>query len=335
MHLQLYPTTGGTPVGYPLSVHGGLVQLAPGASYTSVCFDYERMEYLRFRNMNKPQLFEASLEQAYDEYHNRVETERDEPVVYETYPYTFYTTVGTPAFTVPNRGTDTLHYYPRNVLHEFTYLVYGVEGIENVSYSQGAIAGMSGGYKMMTGQLSYDPSTIVFRRSKAIRNGRAPEGFEWNREDTLQRIPVSEYGSIPVAPKWFRRGWIHPETGWFGGWVIGAFSTFGPADCPCSYINQLTVECFSHADYYHYASWGYWKGAWENTVTNQIRGALGYWDGCPEDVEKGSLEAHLLWRKHNGGFDIVIANEGRLVIPVDVGLQAPVSGWYGVEVPLY
>jgi hypothetical protein len=335
MHLQLYPTDGGTPIGCPLRVRGGLLRLTPGASYNSVCFDYERMEYLRFSNMNKQQLFEAANEQAYDDFHSRVETGRDEPLVYETYPYTFYTTVGAQAFTVPEKGTDTLHYYPRNVLHEFTYLVYGVEGLQHVSYSRGAISGMAGAYGMMTGQLSYDPSTILVRRSKAIRNGRVPEGFRWNTKDSLQRIPVAEYGSIPVFPKWFPPGWVNPSTGWNGDWVIGAFSTFGPADCPCIYFNQLTVECFTHADYYYHASWGYWNGDWEDTVTKQIRGALGYWDGCPDDVEKGSIEAQTLWRRRNGGFDIVIANKKRLVIPVDMGLQAPVSDWNGREIPLY
>jgi hypothetical protein len=334
MHLQLYPTTGSAAIGYPLSVNGGAFRLTAGHSFTSVCFDYEGMSHLRFRNMNNPLIFEARNEQAYDVYAARIETGRDEPLVHESYPYTFYTTHDIPAFTVPERGTDTIHCNPRNVLHEFTYLLHGVEGVENVASSRGTISGVAGAYRMMSGMASDEPSTVLFRRSRALRNGRFPEGFRWNTTDTLQRVPVAEYGSIPVCPKWFPSGWANPNTGWKGDWVIGAFSVFGLVS-PWEIANQLTVECFSRADYHYYASWGYWNGEWEDTVTSQIRGALGYWSGCPDDVEKGSLEAHLLWRKHNGGFDIILANDGRLVIPVDVGLKAPVSGWDGREVPLY
>jgi hypothetical protein len=292
------------------------------------------MEDLGFRYMKDKALFEAYNEPAGGTYATRVETGREEPTVYECYPYTFYATQGTPSFTAPDNGLDTLHCYPQNVLHEFTYLIYGVEGVERVASSQGAISGMSASYRLMSGTLSDEPSTLLFPRSLALKNGCSPEEFAWNITDTLQRIPVEDYGFIPVSPKWFPADWENPTTGWKGDWVIGAFSVFGPADCSCGYINQLTVECFSHADYHHYASWGYWKGDWEDTVTTQIRGALGYWNGCPANVEKGSIEAQTLWRKHNGGFDIILANEGRLVIPPDVGIEAPVSGWDGVDIPL-
>jgi hypothetical protein len=337
MHIQLFPTRG-PALGYPLRTNGGLLRLTQGTTFNSVCFDYEGMEYLRFRNMNDAPLFAACNEPVYDDHYTRVEVGHEEPLVHEPFPYTFYTTRNTPMFTVPERGeTDTLHCYPKNVLHEFTYLVHGVEGIENVLSSRGAISGIAGAYRMMTGQLAEESSTVLFRRSRALNNGCFPDEFRWNTADTLQRIPVAKYGSIPVSPKWFKPGWMHPETGWKGDWVIGAFSVFGiTAPCnPCNLVNQLTVECFSHANYHYYASWGYWKGDWEDTVTRQIMGSMGYWPGCPENAAKGSIEAQTAWRKHNGGFDIILSNEGRLVIPPDVGLKAPVSGWDGVEVPLY
>jgi hypothetical protein len=334
MHIQLYPEQHSSFMSYPLGVRGGALWLPTGVSYASVCFDYEGMEYLDFRNMDNADLFEAYNEPAiYGTYHTRVETGRDEPVVYESYPYTFYTTHDTPSFTAPVRGMDTLHCYPRNVLHEFTYMVHGVEGIEYVASSQGAISGISGSYFPSSGALSGSPSTMLFRRSLALENGRSPQKFTWRTTDTLQRVPVQGYGSIPVCPKWFPAGWANSTTGWKGDWVIGAFSVFGLVS-PGDIVSQLTVECFSHANYYYYASWGYWQGEWEATVTTQIMGSLGYWDGCPPAVEKGSHEAQTAWRKHNGGFDIVLANAGRLVIPPDVGLRAPVSGWDGVVVPL-
>jgi hypothetical protein len=333
MHIQLYPVRGSASTGHPLLVHGGLLRLTPGASYSSVCFDYEGMDFLDFRNMNNGILFEAYKELAGGTYRTRADAGRDEPVVHEPYPYTFYTTREIPPFTVPMRGTDTLHCYPRNALHEFTYMVYGVEGVENVASSRGTVSGMSASRRLMSGALSDSPSTVLFRRSLALENGRFPREFKWNTTDTLQRVPVPEYGSIPVSPRWFPAGWAHPTAGWTGDWVIGAFSVFG-AVSPGDIVNQLTVECFSHANYYYYASWGYWQGEWEATVSTQIMGSLGYWDGCPPDVEKGSLEAQTAWRRHNGGFDIVLDNDGRLVIPPDVGLKAPVSGWDGREIPL-
>jgi hypothetical protein len=94
------------------------------------------------------------------------------------------------------------------------------------------------------------------------------------------------------------------------------------------------VECFSKAHYNYTASWGYWKGEWEETVRRQIMGALGYFDGIPSGIDKGSLEAQMAWRKRNGGFDIVLYNDGRLVIPPDVGLNVKVPGWDGRTVPL-
>jgi hypothetical protein len=333
MHIQLYPEAGGLPAGCPLGVHGGLLRLFPGTSYTFICFDYAGMEYLGFRNMNDASLFEAYNEPANGTYNTRVDAGSDEAIVHEPYPYTFYATQEMASFTVPDEGTDTLHCYPRNVLHEFTYLVYDVEGVENAGLSSGAVSGMSGSYYLSSGRLSGVPSTVLFRRSLALFNGRFPEDFSWHTTDTIQHVPIPGYGSIPVCPKWFPPGWAHPSTGWGGDWVIGAFSVFGLAS-PGDITNQLTVECFSRANYHYYASWGYWQGKWDNSVTTQIMGALGYWDGCPPAVEKGSHEAQTAWRKHNGGFDIVLANNGRLVIPVDVGLRAPVSGWDGREIPL-
>jgi hypothetical protein len=302
MHIQLFPEQGGAYMSYPLGAHGGAIWLSPGVSYASVCFDYEGMEYLDFRNMHSASLFEAYNEPA------ALKT-----AVHESYPYTFYATRNTPSFTAPAEGLDTLHCYPRNALHEFTYLIHGVEGAKNVSSSRGTISGMSGSYYLSSGALSDTPSTVLFCRSLAL----VSKDFI---TDTLQCVPVPGYGSIPVYPKWFPS-----ETSWKGDWVIGAFSVFGLVS-----DNQLTVECFSHANYRYSASWG-----WQGEVTAQIMGSLGYWDGCPANVEKGSPEAQTAWRKHNGGFDIILANEGRLVIPPDVGLNAPVSGWDGVEIPLH
>jgi hypothetical protein len=324
MHIQLFPNARGAVESHGLGVNGGVLELTPGATYQSVCFDYESMEYLEFRDMDDKNLFEAYLESAAGTYSAGVKAGNDEPVVHEPYPYEFYVDT-IPEHTVPPTGADTLHCYPHNALHEITYLVYGVEGVENAGSSRGTISGMSGAYHMTMGQPS-GVATVLFRRSLLLANGRSPEDFTWNTSagDEVQYVSVEDYGSIPVLPGRF------PATGWEGGWAIGAFSVFGQP----SLDNQLTIECFSHANYHYYASWGYWQGEWEETVSTQIRNALGYWNGLPADVEEGSYEAKMAWRAHNGGFDIVLANNGRLTIPPDVGLIAPVTGWDGIEIPL-
>jgi hypothetical protein len=115
--------------------------------------------------------------------------------------------------------------------------------------------------------------------------------------------------------------------------VIGAFSVFGTPSGE-DVRNVLTVECFSKAGFYYTGAWGYWKGEWEADVRRQIRGALGYFDAYPAEAGKGSHEAQMAWRHHNGGFDIILYNDHRLAIPPDKGLDVTVPGWDGRTIPL-
>jgi hypothetical protein len=332
MNLHLFPVGGSKYMEYALGVDGGWLWLNPGSRFDSFCYGSGEMEYLDFLHKEDLSLFEVHNRPGGDESGAKVESGRDEPSVHECFPYTFYITGPSPGFSSPSTGIDTLHCYPRNVLHEFTFMVYGIEGAGNVGSSRGSVSGMYSSYYPSTG-LPGNVSTVHFRRALAIDNGRFPDSFSWQTGDTLQRVSVPGYGSIPVHPGWFPPGWAHPTTGWTGGWIVGAFSVFGPVPDP-GLQNQLTVECFSHAHYSYIASWGYWEGRWEETVHRQLMGALGYFEGCPPEAEPGSAEAQASWRRHNGGFDIVLYNDGRLVIPPDIGLDVRVPGWDGVTVPL-
>ncbi|GHT62037.1 hypothetical protein AGMMS50239_14300 [Bacteroidia bacterium] len=100
---------------------------------------------------------------------------------------------------------------------------------------------------------------------------------------------------------------------WAGDSISGAFCTFGPADIE-HFRNRLTVEVvtFKH---------GYYYGTWEETVHEQIAGALG---------EHGTPEEQADWRLQNSGYDIVLQNEGRLVIP-----DEPDDGTFIVDVDDY
>jgi hypothetical protein len=322
----------GTSLEYPLGVYGGWLWLPPSSSAVPLCYNYENMQYLDFIHKEDASLFEVRNSSAV--YNTGADYPLDEPAVTESFPYTFYVSRENASFSVPARGYDTVHCYLRNVLHEFTFMVYGVDGAKNVGSSSGSISGVSASCFPASGALSGSTSTVIFRRALAIENGCAPEPvLSWHRSDSIQRVPCSDWGFIPVHPLWFPDGYMNRITGWRGDWIIGAFSVFGVPDGE-DIRNVLTVECFSKAHYNYTASWGYWKGEWEETVRRQIMGALGYFDGIPSGIDKGSLEAQIAWRKHNGGFDIILYNDGRLVIPPDVGLNVKVPGWDGRTVPL-
>jgi hypothetical protein len=331
MRILLFPESGGTSLEYPLGIYGGWLWLPPGSSCLPFCYNYENMEYLELLHRDNAGLFEVHNVSAYDNiYNTKVGIGHDEPTVRESFPYAFYISRDNAAFSVPSSGSDTLHCFPRNVLHEFTFLVYGVDGAKNVASSRGAISGMSASYFPASDALSENASTVLFHRAVAIEEGKYP----WHMPDSVQFVPCPDRGSIPVHPCWFP-DWLRPdlENNKWGDWIIGAFSVFGPVTAS-GLQNQLTLECFSQANYGYAASWGYWEGSWEETVHRQIMGALGYFDECPADAAKGSLEAQTAWRKHNGGFDIILFNDGRLVIPPDIGLDVKVPGWDGVTVPL-
>jgi hypothetical protein len=321
MTIHLFRQPGGASLEHPLGVKGGWLWLTPAASFVPFCYNYENMQYLDFLHKEEASLFEVRNATA------------SGTTVWESFPYTFYLSRDTVAFSVPAQGQDTLHCYPRNLLHEFTFMVYGVEGAQYAGSSRGTVSGISASYFPAAGRLSDSTSTVLFRRALAIENGRAPAGFSWQRGDSLQRIPYPDGGSIPVCPRWFPPGYTDPATGWTGDWVIGAFSVFGTPTGE-DVRNVLTIECFSKAGFFYSATWGYWKGVWEADVRRQILGALGYFDACPAGVAKGSPEAQMAWRRHNGGFDIILFNDRRLVIPPDRGLEVEVPGWDGRTIPL-
>ncbi|GHV30868.1 hypothetical protein FACS1894177_04210 [Bacteroidia bacterium] len=96
----------------------------------------------------------------------------EENTVTEPYPYNFFVARNDTLFTaLPVPGeTQYLHFYPENVLREFTFLVVGVEGAKNVSNAFGAISGMSSTYRMHDGAKGCEPSTVLF----GGRSGKPP-----------------------------------------------------------------------------------------------------------------------------------------------------------------
>ena len=228
-------------------------------------------------------------------------------------PYSFYIDDGLQEVDAASaRWDDTLTVYfkPSNMLREYSFMIYGIEGAENMVRTSGAISGMSGSYRPATGDLASHPSTILFTRTEAIRNGQNGRPGQ----------PWTEAEKALFATK--DPNWEDPLTGWTGDWFIGYFSTFGPVDMD-RHRFRLTVEAYSTGNNYYYGAWGYWHGEWEDeeplSVGKQIALATG-------DMQ-APLEERLLqqeeWRAQNGGFDILLYNDRRLPpIPNDAPSNA-------------
>ena len=264
-----------------LPVDGGRINIPKEIPYIPLCYDYYGNEYIHFRNEDDLDSFEAFNAPAtglYNSYGPNSPTSRaatgeaEEKTVAEPYPYNFFTAHNEELFTylpVPGQ-TQYLHFYPENVLKEFTFLIRDVEGVHNISNASGAISAMSSVYRMSDGVKSTDPATVLF----GSRTGRIT---------------------------------------WAGDSITGIFCTFGPADIE-RLSNRLTIGVISLMQ-------GYYSGTWEDTVREQIAGALG---------QNGTWEEQLAWRLQNEGYDIVLQNEGRLVIP-----DEPDDGTFIIDVNDY
>jgi hypothetical protein len=243
------------------NVYGGYDRL-PASEYTPLCFDYYGNALLDFRGFGSAGDFEVYNLPASSLYNQYANPLPDEPTVAEAAsPYLFYVdgrpqTVDTESL----HAGDTLrvHFYPENVLREFTFVIYDVQSVQKMAKNSGAITGMSASYFLAENRLATSPSTILFSRVKAT-----------------------------------------------GDRIAGRFCTFGPVNVEQERI-RLTVEALSVNNYYYF-------GAWEKTVSQQIKSSM-------EGSGTGSFaERQAWWRERNGGFDIVLANEGQLEVSDDGG----------------
>lgn len=324
MRVHLFPAGGGPSEQYDREPSGGTLLVPGGQSYYLYCYDYWGHDHLNFRRTDHREQFEVYQVPVAGAYNTEVETGPAEPVVMEPSPPSFYIASNAGSFAVSPLGTDTVRCYPENVLREFTFLIWGVEGAENGKTLRGAISGMSASYFPAEGKLSAAASTVGFRRMLLLPEGRL---YRWDETLVPQQVSVDDAGTIPVYPAWFESGWADPTADvWPDDWIIGAFSTFGPVDA-ARVACCLTVEVYSQGNRHYSASWGCRQGAPEDSVCEQIVASLG---------AHGTREEQLVWRRKNGGFDIVLDNGGRLLIPPDEepGLNVDVSDWGDRTVPL-
>lgn len=324
MRIYWYPQSGDM-LASSMERNGGMERL-PQKIYTAACFDYYVNSKLDFRTGSNAQEFEVYNIQATGLYNKYADPVPGEQTVAEANPYIFYVDARPQIVDkkdVPPGDMLKLHFYPENVLREFTFLIYGVEGAKNIASNSGAISGMSASYFPASGMMANKPSTILFERVTPIIDGQR---HPWSNEqkELFERLEP---------------GWDDPDSQqyWSGDWITGKFCTFGPVDAGNLNI-RLTVEAISKNKYYYYAAWGYWFGKWEDTVGIQVKGSV-------EGNGSGTWEERRdWWRQQNGGYDIILYNDGRLVVsddgggvipdPGDGGFDVGTGPWVNVPVPL-
>jgi hypothetical protein len=310
MTVHWYPTLGPL-ISSDMSASGGREWLNTD-KYNVMCLDFHGNTTLEFRSNGTREDFEVYNIRMTGLYNTYVpQLPGGEITVAEANPYRFYIDSRPQIIETQMYPGDslTVHFYPQNALREFTFLVYDVVGASYMAQNSGAISGMSGSYFPASGQLASTPSTILFSRVEAIPNGQTNSRWT-DRDKTLFTTKDSN--------------WANPDTltGWTRDWITGKFVTFGPLNTD-EHRFRLTVEAISKANNYFNASWGYWHGEWENTVAAQIDSAMG---------KNGTPEEQLAWRQRNGGYDIILYNDNRLVVPASEGNDAMSNGGFTVTV---
>jgi hypothetical protein len=298
---------------YAVGVNGGEIRVANEMSYHPICYDFLGSRTVYFREEQSRERFEAYCQPATGTYNIYADMQPGEVTVAEPQPGTLYMAHNEELFDVDVMPGDTLEliYEPDNVLHEYTFLIHGIKGLKNVADAKGAMSGMAGSYFPGLGVPAANASTILFSEI-----GRYVDGQRQPWLDELREL--------------FPEGWDDPVTGWTDDWIIGRFHAFGIVNLN-DIRNRLTIECLTPASRYYYASWGYWLGQWESTVSEQMWASMG---------EHGTVEEKEAWRAVNGGFDIVLKNDGRLIIPDEEeeddggAFDIDVGDWDNVVIPI-
>lgn len=296
-----------------MSASGGKEWLYAGI-YDVMCMDFNGNSNLAFRSKGTRETFEVYNIRATGTYNEYVpQLPGGEVTVAEAYPYQFYIDSRSQEINLEEvSGTEgvEVHFYPENVLREFTFMVYDVTGSKNMARNGGAISGMSGSYFPASGRLATEPSTILFTRVEAVPNAQI--STRWTEaEKALFAAKNPDWASTDTL------------VGWTRDWVVGKFVTFGPIPTEGNRF-RLAIETVSKGSNTYHGSWGYWHGEWEDTVLDQINGAMG---------QTRSTEEQEAWRRKNGGFDIVLYNDHRLQVPEgDTGNSGSTDGGFTVGV---
>jgi hypothetical protein len=279
--------------------YGGLDYLYPD-TFMPICLDFYGNANLAFRSNGKHTDVEVynrapSSSTPYDLW----EKLPDEKVALDvSSPYRFYIDAVNPGLDVessPSTDTAIVDFYPENVLHEYTFMIYDVSGSKNIKYLTGAMSGLSATLRPVTGAVATTPTTLLFDqgRFKVYQDAR-------NQIDKYPELAAHKLFFTAYNPTWQTGDKADADPrkgGWTGDWITGAFSCFGVTD-PDANVFRLTVIATGKNNYYP-SAWGYYHGQWEETIADQMKGAL----------------TDPNWRDKNGGFDIIVWNDGRLDVP--------------------
>jgi hypothetical protein len=227
-----------------------------------------------------------------------------EPFVLEPSPLQFYCggpdTVDLSALSAGDTAVVRLR--PRDIVHEFTFLIYDVPASGRITGFYGSVSGMSSSYYFTPGVYGGSPCSVLFGY------GRSPG--EASPLGVFQPSEISPGSwSQPRLDAFFGEGVCTLEdwpddyaSRWGGngesGWLMGAFRCFAPLPSSGG-GNVLSVFASTRGGWTCSGSWG---GNGYNAVGRQLSAAFG----------DGTLSHRLAWRRLNGGFDVVLANDGVL-----------------------
>jgi hypothetical protein len=272
----------------------------PEAFYTPLCADVYSFGNgtLGFRGTGSREGFEAyNLSGKASWYTNPnygiPQLSTDEKVVGESEPYIFYAD-GDEDRTADTRGlgagdTLTVDFYPKNALHEFTFLIHGVQGTKYIEYDRkdnkrGVVSGQSASFFPAGMTLANTPSSMVFSRIETHTNGQRNK---WSEE---QQHLFTRYDA-----NWEKDS---IEGGWTNDWITGKFSTFGPVN-PENGRFRMTIGMVNKGGKLYWGLWGYGSATTHDELRRQL---------------KGAWEDQKAWRERNGGFDIILAGAGGLIV---------------------
>jgi len=212
MRINLFSNTDGVP-------HYGrddvpkvgekIIKLSEGASYIPFCYDYYAAN-IYFRYESDHNQFEAfcrpETRTVIEKYGNRASGEQT-----VSQPREFYVDVPDEYFSVvfPMNNTEPLvfHFYPKNILREFTYCIKNVKGINNIKDTQGTISGMASSYLLKSKKLGNERSTLIFDDCEV--GGDNDDGYIRGRFYTFG--PVEPYQNLFGIFIWSSAERVYPK----------------------------------------------------------------------------------------------------------------------------
>ena len=150
-----------------MSATGGPVDLRPGASFLSICYDYYGSENIYFRNEKDADNAEAYCASSVRASYTRANP--GENTVAEPGP--FYVDRINKVDIVFADTAQRIDFYPKNVLKTYTFRIRDIEGAQYITATRAALSGMSASYFLTTGKLAITPSTILFNARVDVENG--------------------------------------------------------------------------------------------------------------------------------------------------------------------